>query len=55
MQIPSAIQNGHPTVLWSIFYEADNDKATTGNVTFKTTNWMTVTVNSLQARIYSNV
>jgi len=46
-QIQSDIQNGHPTVLWSIFYETDHDKLTTGNVTFRATNWMIVTVNGL--------
>ena len=46
-QIPSEIQNGHPSVLLSTFYEADNDTVTTGNVNFRTTDWMTVTVNGL--------
>ena len=44
VQIPSNIQNSHSTALRSIFYEAYNDKVTKGNVTFRTTNCMTVMV-----------
>ena len=47
VQITSEIQNGHPTVLRSTLYEADNEKLTTGNVTFRATNWVTVPVNGL--------